>query len=596
MGLLQKAVETYDCNRKYIGEYREGHTVLSPISHIVTRADLEIIIDAEGNFCAASAVDKSAPKIIIPVTEESVARGNKPCAHPLCDQLSYLAPYNSEKHALYLEQLTKWATSEYSHPKLQPILNYILKGTILSDLEQCDLIQLNGKGIPQNEKLMVRWRVLGTGDKDACWQDTTLIDSFIGFYKTIHQDDEQGLCMISGEITQKSQKYPGRIIPTSANAKLISANDDKGFTYLGRFTQESQAVEIGYEASQKAHNALRWLAAEQGSQVVFGGRTFLCWNPQGRKVCHVTGAFRKVKKEVTEPTEYQRELQQTLKGYRSELPEKEGVVIAAFDAATKGRLALTYYNELLSSDFLQRLYEWDCYCCWPTRGFGIQSPGLWKIVNSAFGTPQGDKNSMMLKTDDRVMRQQMQRLISCRIDGAAMPVDIVRGLCERTSRLQIYPKNLRENLLTTACAVIRKYRYDTFKEEWEMTLEANKTDRSYQFGRLLAVLEKVERDTYDKDEGRETNAIRQQSVFCQRPLYAAGNIQKQLERAYFPRLKPASRYFYKNLIGQIMEQINEFPQEQWNRPLTETYLMGYYLQRNALYTKHSNDMEEQEDE
>ena len=117
-----------------------------------------------------------------------------------------------------------------------------------------------------------------------------------------------------------------------------------------------------------------------------------------------------------------------------------------------------------------------------------------------------------------------------------------------------------------------------------MNLEPTKADRSYQFGRLLAVLEKAERDTYGSDEEREPNAIRQQSVFCQRPLYAANNMERQLERAYFPRLKPNNRAYYKRLIGQIMEEISAFPQEQWNLPLTETYLMGYYLQRNALYT------------
>lgn len=118
-----------------------------------------------------------------------------------------------------------------------------------------------------------------------------------------------------------------------------------------------------------------------------------------------------------------------------------------------------------------------------------------------------------------------------------------------------------------------------------MELDPCKQDRSYQFGRLLAVMEKVERDTYKKDENREPNAIRQQSVFCRRPMYAAGNIEKQLEQAYFPRLRPVSRAYYKNIIGQIMEEIHRFPDNEWNRPLDDTYLMGYYLQRSALYTK-----------
>ena len=122
-----------------------------------------------------------------------------------------------------------------------------------------------------------------------------------------------------------------------------------------------------------------------------------------------------------------------------------------------------------------------------------------------------------------------------------------------------------------------------------MALEPERKDRSYQFGRLLAVMEKIERDTYSGEDSRETNAIRMQSVFCQRPMYAAGNLEKQLERAYFPRLKPGSRVWYKNLMGEIMEIISAFPEEDWNKALDDTYLMGYYLQRNALYARRDNE-------
>ena len=198
----------------------------------------------------------------------------------------------------------------------------------------------------------------------------------------------------------------------------------------------------------------------------------------------------------------------------------------------------------------------------------------------------------------------MQRLIACRVERAPIGADIVKALVNRASRLETYAtrdsgagqqEDIRETLLFTACAVIRKYRYDRFEEEWSMALEPERKDRSYQFGRLLAVMEKVERDTYETSEGREPNAIRMQSIFCQRPMYAANQLEKQLERAYFPRLKPGSRIWYKNLIGQIMENISAFPNEDWNKPLEDSYLMGYYLQRSVLYTRKNND-ETEEDE
>ena len=65
-------------------------------------------------------------------------------------------------------------------------------------------------------------------------------------------------------------------------------------------------------------------------------------------------------------------------------------------------------------------------------------------------------------------------------------------------------------------------------------------------------------------------------------------------KAYFPRLKPGSRIWYRNLIGEIMEIISQFPGAE-NKPLEDTYLLGYYLQRSALYAKKTdNEMEEHE--
>ena len=127
-----------------------------------------------------------------------------------------------------------------------------------------------------------------------------------------------------------------------------------------------------------------------------------------------------------------------------------------------------------------------------------------------------------------------------------------------------------------------------------MALEPERKDRSYQWGRMLAVMEKIERDTYDSSEGRETNAIRMQSVFVQRPGYAARIIMDQLKSAYYPRLSKGVRIYYDRLIGEIMEQLSQYPPEMYNKPLTEMYLPGYYLQKNAFYTK-KNAMETEEE-
>jgi CRISPR-associated protein Csd1 len=99
-------------------------------------------------------------------------------------------------------------------------------------------------------------------------------------------------------------------------------------------------------------------------------------------------------------------------------------------------------------------------------------------------------------------------------------------------------------------------------------------------------MEKIETDTFDaNDDRRISNAMRLQSVYCREPMKYARLLDEQMNKAYLPKLKPASRGFYKATLGQIFEMISEEPEKDWNKPLSETYLIGYYLQRNALYTK-----------
>lgn len=54
------------------------------------------------------------------------------------------------------------------------------------------------------------------------------------------------------------------------------------------------------------------------------------------------------------------------------------------------------------------------FCWWArnyeTNGYLILSPSLYQIVKCAFGTQRVENNSARLVPDDRVLRQQMQRL------------------------------------------------------------------------------------------------------------------------------------------------------------------------------------------
>lgn len=124
MGLLQRALETYDAMERLVGVYEADKEPLAPVGHIVTRAQIEITIDADGQFIEASPAPKDQ-KIIIPVTEESAGRTSSPAAHALCEQLGYLLGDDETKFNLYLNALWQWAQSDFTHPKAEVVLKYV---------------------------------------------------------------------------------------------------------------------------------------------------------------------------------------------------------------------------------------------------------------------------------------------------------------------------------------------------------------------------------------------------------------------------------------------------------------------------------------
>lgn len=614
MGLFQKAVETYDNMKSLAGvESEERKAALAPIGFITTGVQIEITVTEDGEFRGAEQIfdisedskgksQKSEKKIIIPATQKSAGRSStsaKTSPHPLCDKLMFMCPENKESYEAYLEQLQDWCDSEFACPKIKAILKYVKKGTIPADIASVGKVK---------DDDFVCWRVLSTdcAEPEEVWKSPSVIDSYINYYQSkIDASSERALCYVSGEITTPAQLHLKGVVSFAGNAKLISSNDATNFTYKGRFSDDSEALTVSFISSQKAHNALKWVVSNDGFRC--GDRMFVCWNPKGKKTKNPFASlfpdFSEAEENPT-PTNYREILAKTVLGYKNNFKPEDETVTAVFEAASNGRLSVCYYSEMKAEDFLERLRFWDETTAWLYRRFGVapdlvKSPDLKSIIDAAYGVPRTSGENQTVETDEKVLAIAMQRLLLCRLEKAPFPADIMRSAVQKCSSLQLYDKLNREKQLFTTCAIIKKYIYDRFKEEWNMALEPEKKNRSYQFGRLLAVMEKAERGAFDNSEKREPNAIRMWSLFVKRPMYATTVIIEQLKNAYYPRLEPGKRGYYDKLIEGIMRVISEFPENEIGKPLGEEYLMGYYLQKDALRPKKNNDNDdnnESEDE
>ena len=128
-----------------------------------------------------------------------------------------------------------------------------------------------------------------------------------------------------------------------------------------------------------------------------------------------------------------------------------------------------------------------------------------------------------------------------------------------------------------------------------MAWELDRKERSFQFGRLLAVMERGEADYYGRiQESRQTNAIKFMSEFRQRPWFVFERVNRQLHQAYLPRIDQWQANRYERLVGEIIGFLSDFPEEELNKPLEDTYLMGYELQRNSFFAKKENSNSEEE--
>ena len=169
------------------------------------------------------------------------------------------------------------------------------------------------------------------------------------------------------------------------------------------------------------------------------------------------------------------------------------------------------------------------------------------------------------------------------IDGRPIPRDMVRQAVAKASHPQAYEQhyNWRETLFI-ACSLVKKEMIEQ-KGVCPMSLDRNCTDRSYLYGRLLAVADVAERSGSESGNERQTNAKRYMSAFSARPFSTWKIIEERLQ-PYLEKLNPGLRTTYEKLINEIFDK---FTLENYSidQSLDGNYLLGYHTQSNAIYQK-----------
>ena len=132
-----------------------------------------------------------------------------------------------------------------------------------------------------------------------------------------------------------------------------------------------------------------------------------------------------------------------------------------------------------------------------------------------------------------------------------------------------------------------------------MALDENCTERSYLYGRLLAVADIAESSTYEIGEKRTTNAKRYFEAFSNRPCTTWEIIRKRLcpylEKHDKMNRSNFSENYYANLINTItaMFEHDDFAD---NSKLDPIYLHAYSCQIKKIYGGNKKDDTNNEEE
>ncbi|MGW8157233.1 MAG: type I-C CRISPR-associated protein Cas8c/Csd1 [Desulfoprunum sp.] len=656
MGFWQNLVESYDQNAEALKIiYPLSTTSISNNSGIIAI----IVIDGDGKFIRFDKIQKKSEatkkspgnpiiNITIPASEESLKRTSTSILpYPVFEQYEYIKGIGektieyinkfyahcdpngryinklnkgkeaegrlkrwkdysarikkletrAKKYDAYTAQLKDFAESTFATEPVKTIYKYVKERSIASDLSEMKL----------NDKTNIIFQVEILGNMQTkVWEDETLFNAWNQYY--LAEKDMLSLDYITGTLQPIATFHPKKISNASANAKLVSANDKTNFTFRGKFTESSEAVSIGYQTTQKAHQFLRYLIKDRGcccgEQAIFsftiGSLEKLL--PPPIEDNSIWGEFLQEPQAKTQidiqielnaetGVDYAESLRKSLGSFEYGQAQKQHpkTAVVALDAVSdkSGRLAITFYRELERNEYLEKIAEWHSGCKWHQKFWDEEkekyvpftgAPSVDKVIEAIHGKPRSGKDESYTK----IKKAARERLLRCIFDGAFLPKDYVVAAVRRASNPLGIKKDGKfdriafEQVVSTACALVRKDYLQGDKEDYKLSIELDRTDRDYLYGRLLGAADKLEEYAlYKKDNDRVvTAAIRHMQAFTQRPFRTWQTIHSCLN-PYIQTVKGSFAF------AEIEAVIDKFESGDFEKDvqLNGSFLLGYYHER-----------------
>lgn len=599
MSFLQKLCDAYDAVIDTAGA--QGENALLPVGFIQKKIKYDILLSPSGEFITARQLPDGGQSFAVPSSPQAEGRTGSSCApFPLADELKYLIADRAHPFFEgYIAQLTDWCHAPHAPECLRILLNYLKKERLHADLRSVSGLRLrysgqDGEGA--DAKSVACFSIAFAGEEQRLWMREDVRQSWVRLLAS-RPAQSTGLCCVTGLRLPIMENHP----KLQGNAKLISSRDTGfPFQYKGRFVEERSAATVSVMASCKAHNALKWLLERQGFRRY--GMSLVGWNTKAPALEPVD---EKPAPDTFEP--YLRALFNSIEGDVQALeafsrPDElsadvrqriEHIVLVGLQAATNGRMSVTYEQEMPGNLFSARVRQWHEACRWQMPsppGGESDRPATWREICEAVMGADAVRIAMSDFNDSKAatkrMRELQLRLLHCTVDGQALPRSMVEAAFHRavqplsfTNARGKWDGGAWLDCVATACAMIRRHALDRSDAPVPSpALDASCTDRDYLYGRLFAMAHGIERAA--SGDGK-TSAVRLMTRFVQQP----GAAWPELYRKLLPCLRTLGEAGYaqrcKRQLGRI-EGLFRAPDVRGDRPLSYRFLIGFSAQSRAF--------------
>lgn len=629
MSLLTALLDSYDyaLENDMVGKPDHFGNILLPMYYNSMKSNgkniIELLLSKESDLLEAHLLPEGET-IQFPVTEDSVARSSGVAPHPLVDSASYVIQDEGKRSAAYMEQMENWLAYD-DNDFVRIIHDFLIQPGILdavkqkvkdSEEDEAEKQKKNAVAI-DFEKVFFTFSIENyDGLKNISVSENSDLQArykvYVEYQNANDPSKERITCNLSGKQDYLCIKHQ----PLMGTARLVSqitANDEN---WRGRFTMADQNIKLGMETSQKIHlmakyllsgeETRRWLG-EQANMVSWFSDDLsnaVAFDPS-KSAEMPAGIFEKLlaeqKGKSDAPAIADEMTENIVKSFTNGkrlFSDDATYYIAIFDKISNGRVATKYFRTLSASRLKENLVAWQEKYHW--RGYSkenrdkVFTPSPRRLVLAAYGV---ERDGFLEISKKDFLKNQYQNILTALVEGRNMPENFEKALTVNIRHRQSYDHTWME---VKFCALAVLKDKGGFKDAM---LNRENTDRSYLFGRLLALFERMEAGTFGEKEERSTNAEKMWTSYTNHPatmMMRLRNLLKPYERKM--ATSEQNRGLYFKLSRDISEVTNmlhdnyDMDSVEVNRPLDYGFIFGYEAQMRDIFTKRNKETEEAKEE